>query len=562
MKPGKRARLSQPSPEVRSAKRAKYWYYGLILLVILFFSLIRIRLRNMPLERDEGEYAYAGQLILQGIPPYQLAYNMKLPGTFAAYAVILAVLGGTPSAIHLGLLVVNALTIFFLFLLVKRLAGSLAGLVASATYALLSSSPAVLGLAGHATHFVVLFAVGGFVLLLKAIEERRPSLLLCSGVSLGLAFLMKQPGMFFVLFAGLYVAKREWSRPLDWRGYMAWISLFLSGALLPFALTCLILFAAGVFKTFWFWTISYAWQYASRLTLTEGLYLFRRITSRVIFSAPLIWMIALAGVIALVWRRDARAQLDFVAGFFFFSFLAVCPGLYFRQHYFILVLPAVALLAGIAIASAQAGLGQISPSRILSALPVVFFAGAFAWSIIGQRGFFFQVDPSSAVELLYLGNPFVQALPIADYLKSHTSPGAQIAVFGSEPEIFFYSGRHSATGYIYAYPVVEPHKYAFTMQKEMIGQIEKAAPEFVVNVEVPLSWLARPGSPQAAAFISWADSYLNARYTLVGIADMLSPGHTEYRWGDEAKHYRPRSRLVIQVFKENLQTPPSAQRVN
>lgn len=37
-----------------------------------------------PLERDEGEYAYAGQLMLQGIPPYQLAYNMKLPGTYAA----------------------------------------------------------------------------------------------------------------------------------------------------------------------------------------------------------------------------------------------------------------------------------------------------------------------------------------------------------------------------------------------------------------------------------------------------------------------------------------------
>jgi hypothetical protein len=38
------------------------------------------------LERDEGEYAYAGQLMLQGIPPYQLAYTMKLPGPFAAYA--------------------------------------------------------------------------------------------------------------------------------------------------------------------------------------------------------------------------------------------------------------------------------------------------------------------------------------------------------------------------------------------------------------------------------------------------------------------------------------------
>jgi len=41
-----------------------------------------------PAERDEGEYAYASQLILQNTPPSKLAYNMKFPGTYAAYTVI------------------------------------------------------------------------------------------------------------------------------------------------------------------------------------------------------------------------------------------------------------------------------------------------------------------------------------------------------------------------------------------------------------------------------------------------------------------------------------------
>ena len=64
---------------------SQHWVYGLLLMVILFFALIRFHLRQCPLERDEGEYAYAGQLMLQGIAPYQLVYSMKLPGTFAAY---------------------------------------------------------------------------------------------------------------------------------------------------------------------------------------------------------------------------------------------------------------------------------------------------------------------------------------------------------------------------------------------------------------------------------------------------------------------------------------------
>jgi hypothetical protein len=41
----------------------------LLALVLLFNFAVRWHLRELPLERDEGEYAYAGQLILQGVPP-------------------------------------------------------------------------------------------------------------------------------------------------------------------------------------------------------------------------------------------------------------------------------------------------------------------------------------------------------------------------------------------------------------------------------------------------------------------------------------------------------------
>src|SRR6476659_7962083 len=84
------------------------WVTVSCLVVILgFAAFVRIRLLEMPLERDEGEYAYAGQLMLQGIPPYKLAYNMKLPGTYAAYALIMAALGETPRGIHLGVMLGN-----------------------------------------------------------------------------------------------------------------------------------------------------------------------------------------------------------------------------------------------------------------------------------------------------------------------------------------------------------------------------------------------------------------------------------------------------------------------
>jgi hypothetical protein len=144
-----------------------------LLLIIAFFAVIRFHLRDVPLERDEGEYAYAGQLILQGIPPYVLAYNMKLPGTYAAYALMMSAFGQTTAGIHLGFLVVNSVTIFLMYLLAAQLLGKLDGLVAAASYGVLSINRSVLGLQAHATHFVVICAVAGIILLLHAVEKQR-----------------------------------------------------------------------------------------------------------------------------------------------------------------------------------------------------------------------------------------------------------------------------------------------------------------------------------------------------------------------------------------------------
>ena len=164
----------RPTPPARAIPRSarQLWPVVLLSIVILFFSAVRFRLRNMPLERDEGEYAYAGQLILQGVAPYKLVYNMKLPGTYAAYSLIMGAFGQSPGGIHLGMILVNAATVILMFLLAKRLFGALAGLAAASTYALLSSSEAVLGFAGHASHFVVLAALCGILALLPESSRR------------------------------------------------------------------------------------------------------------------------------------------------------------------------------------------------------------------------------------------------------------------------------------------------------------------------------------------------------------------------------------------------------
>lgn len=519
--------------------------------MVLFFSLIRIRLLNMPLERDEGEYAYAGQLMLQGVPPYVLAYNMKLPGTYAAYSLIMAGFGQSPAGIHIGLLLVNAGTAILLFFLVQRLFGSLAGLAAGSSYALLSTSASVLGFAAHATHFVALAAVGGLLLLLKAMDSRRMFLNVLSGFLLGVAFVFKQPGIFFVLFGGLFLFVKEWGCK-DWRGLSRHVGAYSAGAALPLALTCGILFFAGVLGKMWFWTFSYGTQYASSLTLAQGWQQFLGTAPSVIEPAWFVWVLAGLGLVALAWDFRIWQNTVFAIGFLLFSWAAVCPGLYFRQHYFIVMLPAVCLLVGVGVSVAERELSRHFRNSPIRFVPLLVLLAAMVVSVVGQSEAFFQLDPVVLCRYIYGNNPFPEAQTIAEYLERNTPPQARIAVLGSEPEIYFYSRRHSATGYIYTYPLMEDQKYALDMQKEMVKEIESSRPDFMVFVQIPLSWLA--SSESNPYILDWFGKYVAENYELAGIVDEVTP-ETQFLWGDAAKSYHVQSGASLSVFKRRNAAP-------
>ncbi len=502
-------------PDSSRQRLLLYFYCVLVLFVILTFGFVRYRLRAVPLERDEGEYAYAGQLMLQGSPPYQLAYSMKLPGTAAAYALILAALGETPSAVHVGLIFVNAATCMLVFLLGTRLFGYLAGTVACASYALLSANPSGLGLAGHASHFVVLPALAGVLLLLDAMERDQTWLFFCSGLLLGLSFVMKQPGLLFLFFGGVYLLQAKLRFPSRWKGLVESFGALAVGGALPFAITCLLMLKAGVFQKFWFWTFSYTSQYATRVTIETGWALFKYIIPHVVGPVILIWVIAGVGLTTFLWCARARSHGVFVGLFVLFSALAVCPGLYFREHYFILMLPAVSLLVGLAVRCATDKLSEWRPSPAFRAMPMVLFLVAFAYTIYGLREVLFQMTPLEVCRSLYGANPFPEALDVARLVKSQTPKGAPLAIVGSEPEIFFYSDRPSATGYIYTYELMEPQRYAAIMQSEMTADIEKARPELLIYVDVPLSWLPPEGANMY--IFDWLRTYLDQNYRLLAV---------------------------------------------
>jgi hypothetical protein len=505
--------------------------FGWCVLAVIVFALviaIRIRLLGIPLERDEGEYAYAGQLMLQGIPPYKLAYNMKFPGTNAAYAIIMSIFGQTILGIHLSLLLVNAATIALIFLLGRRLMNSTAGIAAAMSYAVLSVSPSVLGFAAHATHFVMVLVLGGTLILLNQSGRQRLAELFASGLLFGLALLMKQPAVFFILFGAIYLISKDVHRGLKLKDIFRQSLIFCAGVILPFAVTCLVLSRVGVFKQFWFWTIDYARQYGSLIPLTQAPRIFLHSVNEVIGVGWALWLLAGIGVVAGFWNHRTRASIVFLLGFLVFSALALCPGFFFRYHYFILILPAISLLAGVAIGELSDLLvGRVTMFRFV---PLLLLGVSLSLPLLWDKKFFFQCSPVEACRMIYPEAPFWESVSIAEYVRDHTSPNDTIAVLGSEPQIYFYSQRHSATGYIYTYSLMEPQKYAQQMQQEMIREIERERPKYLISVVMNDSWLEQPRSNRL--IFTWANEYTAANYAIVGFVNMVAPDRTDYYFGD------------------------------
>lgn len=522
---------------LRVKLQSRAWLF--VALAILLTVVVRVRLRDMPLERDEGEYAYAGQLILQGTPPYKDAFNMKLPGTYVAYAMSMALFGKTSAGVHLGLALVNAATVWLMFLLGKKLLDATAGATAAVTYALMSLSPDVLGLAGHATHFVVLPAVGGVLLLLRAIETRAIKFHFTAGLLFGLAFVMKQHGVFFGIFGGVFLI---WERcsprllgpgngglgsrraprrrageaiALDWPALFKELAMFSAGCLLPYLGMCLWLWLAGVFPQFWFWTVAYGSKYASGIPLVKASDVTSATLRTVVGPNLVFWLLPWVGSLMMWWDERLDANRRFlVTALFLFSLASISVGFYFRQHYFILLLPAVALLIAVAVSRSVLLLRGDQSVELFLALGVVMVAVVATGAVlVGNGAVWFTLTPNKAVEQIYASTIFGDTRAAADLISKNTSADARIAVIGSEPEIYFYSGRRSATGHIYTYALMETHPYALTMQDEMIRQIEEAKPEYVVFVQNQHSWLRRPESEKK--IFDWWQTYWSKNLELV-----------------------------------------------
>lgn len=524
-------------------------FYLLLLGIVVFtVSVVRWRLSPMPLERDEGEYAYFGHLILQGTAPYQDAYNMKLPGIYYMYAFLMAIFGETHKGIHLGFLFVNAATMVLLFYSLKKIFSPIACVITAGLYGLMAMSNNVLGFAAHATHFAVFFLALGLFFFSKYDENKKPLYAFLFGVMLGLAFLMKQQAVYFILFGGIiFLFLLFLEKPRDLKIIIIRISVFSFAVFIPYLLVLLLMLASGTFEKFWFWTVQYASKYAAGLPWETGKELLKMTFTPIWEEHKWIYIFAIAGMVIILFAKFSVRQKIFAIALVLFGILATTPGFYFRQHYFIVALPGVALLAAIAMDYAGKFVGEKIKVKVVGiALPLVILFFLFSNIFSNGKFYYSTKNPVMLCKAIYGTNPFTESLDIANYIKANSNDTDKIAVLGSEPQIPFYANRKSATGHIYTYGLMEIHDYNLKMQEEMISEIEKSKPLFLVFVNIPFSWLSKPDSPKK--IFEWYNKYATENYNLAGLVDIPERGPSSFYWEADAQR-QPQNQNTVWIFK-------------
>lgn len=483
---------------------SKYAYLIAGLAVLLLFSwLLYHNSFNSPWERDEGEYAYSAWLLDSGQMPYQDSFLQKPP--LIVYTYYLAHLI-SPFAVwppRLLAFLFALLASWLLALAARKLYGTFAYWAAIIISPLLLSSPYLTGLAANTEKFMLLPLVGLLALFVFCRDREEKRIYVFAGVLAALAILYKPIAFLPAATLIIYWLISSWRRGLAIKSAVRNLGLVILGALATALTVLLPVVISGAFPDFWRQAVIFNFSYAADLKKYfpgmfwhyAGIFWNNWWPILLLLPAAIFWRPKLFGL----WCLLLVAALLTVA---------TSP----MGHYYLLLMPFIVLLA----AGSLSKILEISCRHYEEWRPAVFLMFivlmlAVAFCSVGEQ---FSLSPREISTWIYgTNNPFREAEIIAPEIISRTAPADKIFVAGSEPQIYYFSRRLSASRFDITYPLIIDTPFREGYQRLAIADLEENKPAAVVYSRSSESGLWNEESPRL--FIDYLDKLLGD-YHLVG----------------------------------------------
>jgi len=555
--------LQKPKTQLKVSKTIQDWKwldqssYFLLGILIILICVIRANFFNTPFERDEGEYFYLGQLILDGKIPYIDFFELKLPGIYYSYGLIVLLFGANVQGAHQAFLVINILTILIMFFIGKKLFNNISAFIIAFSFAFLSLSPQMSGFTTQSEHLVIFIVSGAFLLLIYALENIKYwYMFLLSGILMGYSLLVKQNAVFFILIGGLAIILHCYlAKPISWKEMLKNCLMYAAGVFIAIGVMIWIMYRLGALKEMWYFTVVLVKKFMLVVPFNDGFKEFRSKWVIVTENYYFYWISALFGLLLIsITKRTLSFKLSIWLAALL-SFLSIFPGLHFYGHYWIQLTPILALLNGIAFYTLTELLkAKHNPNYSKLLLLSIFIVFSILHLNI-QREYYFRPGKAKLIKEVYLMNPFTESKIMADYIKARTTKGDQIAVLGSEPQIFFYTGcrsvsKHHYLSFLMTDSLEFPQNKRF--QSEFIHDVETKKPKYMIYYKIPVSWM--PQLRSLKDIEKWFPAFAYKNYNIVGIADMVTADRTEYIWKEDAMAYQPKGEYFVAVFERKTET--------
>ena len=513
-----------------------YWVIlGLTLAIVLY---ARFSLLGMPLERDEGGFAYIGQHLFGDQLLYSDLLDNKLPGLYFLYWIFNQLPGGYEKSIHLCLLLMHAGTLGLFFMWTRKAFNFPVASMATSLFAVSAIMPGVLGFAAHATQLIMLPVMGALLLIWnfnQHPDNKRLLNLVWAGLLLGFSFTVKQPAIVFIVFAisALMLSKGSLVQNTG-RAFVLGFS-----SLLPFGAIAGYFYLQGRFDDFWLWT----YTMPTVQTAGTGDYMFylEKTIPRVVGNHWLFWGLGLSSLLVVPFSNFSKSARFWAIGLLLFSILSAAIGLAFMPHYFVPMVPWLAL--GIAVSLFWVA-NKFAPGNTLAeAVPCILL---ILMPIFMNSDYFLNPNFPKIVEQCYPWNGFSEAKAVAKELKKRLKPGERIAVLGSEPEINYYTNTELCSPHLYMYPVVREHKLKSQFQKDYLQDLFGCNAAYVVLTASESSWTS--GFAETPFFKRDIFPKITERYDLIGRAN-IGQVPLNIVWDEALKTHEPPKCPPMFVFK-------------
>ncbi|MCR4280409.1 MAG: glycosyltransferase family 39 protein [Candidatus Komeilibacteria bacterium] len=445
-------------------KKYSPWSVISVIGITIFFIVSTWNSLAMPMHGDEGSYAYTAWQLTNDNPPYSTSYDVKPPVLYYLYTLPTIISPHSIVPIRIMGIISLALTILIISLIAQKEWGARAAHIAAWLSVPILTLPHLLTQVTSAEKLLLLPLLASTLFSLYYVNNNHKWPWILSGALGMIAILIKPTCVLLLLFIWLYALRRHHSQNGNLRQVGFQAILIGLGSLSVLLISLAYFVQKNILPALWENTVIFP-LYFFQVFSAEIDYLLRFLKSFLTHW----WLIFIYIAIGLLLKGK---HILFYIVLCLLGLITVYK--FPSGHYYFIVLPFFILAGAGSLTTIIARLKsqQLHWRLLIVAVTIM----VMIWPIKMQ----YFLTPNKLSYWIYGNTLYIDAVNVAAYIQSQTTAEEKILVLGSEPQIYYLSGRQSVTRFINHFPITIPSPYLTEYVNEFYDDLIRERPRLII----------------------------------------------------------------------------------